>query len=128
MTANCATATLSQSPAKHPLGLRREGVSLTIPPTIMLIDDDSHFLDLLALLLGEDGYAVQGVTRDQRPADQIRARRPALVISDLRAQAGGWELLERLRRDPATRPIPVLVCTGDVMAVRRRAAALDALR
>ena len=46
--------------------------------------------------------------------DLARAERPDLILLDLHLPDGsGHELLSRLRADPATRDVPVVVVSGD---------------
>jgi CheY-like chemotaxis protein len=52
--------------------------------------------------------------------DSIRALRPALVLLDLHLPDGdGGEVLKALRRDPATRDLPVIVISSDATDLAR---------
>ena len=83
-------------------------------PRIALIDDDAAFLALMRdLLAGFEGYAVLVCREADRAAAFIQQERPDLILLDVRIGGGpkGWAILERLARDPATRSIPVIICS-----------------
>jgi CheY-like chemotaxis protein len=81
---------------------------------IALIDDDGVFLAMLHALLGEEGYEphafLDGIAADAR----IRACAPHAIVLDIPRERpdAGWALLDRVRRDPALRATPVIVCVA----------------
>ena len=81
--------------------------------TILIIDDDHFFTELVSLDLLLSGYTVQ-TARD--PAEGLRAivdSLPDLILLDLDLPyMSGFEVLEALRSDPATRGIPVIMLTA----------------
>src|SRR5919202_6885139 len=84
-------------------------------PHIAVINDDTAFLDLMQELLhNEEGYRVS-ICKEASSAYQfVKEQRPDLVILDIRVghEEGGWTILELINLDPATRPIPVIVCSA----------------
>jgi DNA-binding NtrC family response regulator len=88
-------------------------------PSILVVDDDPSFRNVLDMRLQQWGYRVR-VAQDAREAEDIvREWRPDLVLSDVvMPEASGLDLLGRLRQDDATRPIILLTAHGTVeMAV-----------
>jgi DNA-binding NtrC family response regulator len=88
-------------------------------PSILVVDDDPSFRNVLDMRLQQWGYRVR-VAQDAREAEDIvREWRPDLVLSDVvMPEASGLELLGRLRQDDATRPVILLTAHGTVeMAV-----------
>ncbi len=84
-------------------------------PIIAVINDDTAFLELMRELLEtEEGYRVQICREADRAYAFVKELRPDLVILDIRVghEEGGWQILELLTLDPATRPIPVIVCSA----------------
>lgn len=81
--------------------------------TILVIDDDHFFTELVSLHLLLAGHTVQ-VARD--PEEGLRAiidSAPDLILLDLNLPyMSGFEVLEALRSDPATREIPVIMLTA----------------
>ncbi|HEY8490805.1 MAG TPA: response regulator [Dehalococcoidia bacterium] len=99
-------------------------------PLIAVLDDDPAFLNLMNVLLTQEGYQTLAWRENQDALTLIRRERPDLLIMDLRLvePESGWVLLEKLRRDPETLELPVIVCSGDADALRRNAGVLQALR
>jgi CheY-like chemotaxis protein len=93
-------------------------------PHILAIDDDPAMRAVYAELLCEEGYRV--TTWPEPPADpaEVAALAPDLIVLDLimDAAARGAAFLALLRDHPATRALPVVVCTAD----RHRLEAMEA--
>lgn len=80
---------------------------------ILVVEDDVTFLGLLSAHITGAGHQVQTA------ADAVVALRalvenpPDLIVLDIYVPyLDGFEMLEALRADPATRDIPVIVLTG----------------
>ncbi len=97
---------------------------------IAVIDDDTVFVDLMHdLLANGEGYEVVSSSQWIQSYEFIKNSSPDLVILDLmmgREQAG-WAILQLLRQDPTTAPIPVILCSAAEPALRQRAYRLDGL-
>jgi DNA-binding response OmpR family regulator len=84
-------------------------------PTIAVINDDTAYLSLMHdLLEGEEGYEVSICKEADRAYEFVKEMHPDLVILDIRVghEESGWTILELLTIDPATRPIPVIICSA----------------
>ncbi len=80
--------------------------------TILVIDDDPDFVDLIKVLL-RDGYVIEGCTDSRDGLRRIHEIKPALLFLDLNMPApSGWELLQALREDPSFIQLPVLVVSA----------------
>ncbi len=79
---------------------------------VLAIDDNADSLRLFERYVADSRYQLIG-TRDPSQAlalaEQIRPQ--AIVLDVMLPGIDGWELLGRLRENPATRDIPVLICT-----------------
>jgi CheY-like chemotaxis protein len=77
---------------------------------ILVVEDDPRSADLLRVYLEGAGHVV-AIARDGVEGLQLaRESRPAAVILDvLLPRLDGWQLLARLKRDPETAPIPVVI-------------------
>lgn len=88
-------------------------------PKIVVIDDTPEVLDLLEILLSDEGFEV---IRCQEAADAVVTvadTAPVLVIADLRmAGVERWELVDALMTDERTAHVPVIVCSGAVGELR----------
>src|ERR671939_347934 len=95
---------------------------------LAVINDDTVFLDLMhELLQDEEGYEVL-ICREWDNAYQVvKDHRPDLVILDIRmgGEERGWTILECLTLDPATRPIPVIVCSAAIQSLQSHQPLLD---
>lgn len=91
---------------------------MTSGTMIVVVDDTAEILDLLTLVLSDEGYQVV-CCRDGRTAlDTILTEQPALVIMDLTMDGvQSWELLDALVADPRTAATPFIVCSGAVHAL-----------
>ncbi|WP_437902239.1 response regulator transcription factor [Sorangium sp. So ce327] len=86
---------------------------MTDPPQILVIDDDAELCELLAELLGQEGYAVESA-RDAisglARAQEERERPFTLVVLDVMLPGlNGFEVLTRLRQSSR---VPVLMLTA----------------
>ena len=80
---------------------------------IVIIEDDLTFLDLLRVHLASVGHEVRTAEDAALGLRAIIADPPDLILLDLTVPyLDGFEMIEALRNDPATRNTPVIVLTG----------------
>jgi signal transduction histidine kinase/CheY-like chemotaxis protein len=79
-------------------------------PQVLVIEDDPGAAELLRLYLEAAGYAV-AVTPSglEGLAWAVELRPAAIVLDILLPDTDGWDVLQRLKRDPRTLAVPVLV-------------------
>ena len=98
-------------------------------PTVLVVEDNADMVTFLGGLLGSR-YRVMTAGDGKEGLEQIRTRRPDLVITDvMMPRMTGFELIERMRADPGMSEIPVIVLTarGEVEdRVEGRATGADA--
>jgi two-component system chemotaxis response regulator CheY len=81
--------------------------------TIRAIEDDPSFRDLLKLHLESAGHAVRGAADPEEGLRAILENPPDLILLDLDLPyLSGFEVLQALRADDASRSIPVVIITG----------------
>ncbi len=82
-------------------------------PHILVVDDDTGFLELAATVLSSEGFEVR-VARTPGEAVMWAVREPpdVVLLDILLRNADGLDVLEALREEPETKDIPVLACTG----------------
>jgi DNA-binding response OmpR family regulator len=88
---------------------------------IAVINDDTHYLQLMHdLLEEEEGYTVTICKEADDAYDFVKRTRPDLVILDIRVghEESGWLILNLLTLDPATRPIPVIICSAAISSLQ----------
>lgn len=82
------------------------------PPEIVLVEDDAREAELVVSALGA-GVRVTTVADGATALAQLRARRPRLVLLDLKmGGATGFDVLAAVRTDAALRGVPVVVLTS----------------
>jgi DNA-binding response OmpR family regulator len=97
--------------------------------SLLVVDDDPHVCELLRRLLSRAGHAVTCAGSGAEGLAALRERTPDLLILDwMMPEIDGAEVLRRLRADPQTRSVRVMVYTAaDEPAVEREAMRLGAL-
>lgn len=97
-----------------------------IGPKILVVDDDEHILQLLRHQLEAEGYRVLTAQRGEDVLQLAQREQPALITLDiLLIDMDGFEVLERLKQDPTTSEIPVIIVSV-VPDAERRGLALGA--
>ena len=94
---------------------------------ILAIDDDKGILNLLRLVLEDKGHHEVTVCSDAADGlDQALSSPPDLTIVDvMMPRINGYEIVRKLRENPQTANIPILILTARRQMVDRQAA-LDA--
>ncbi len=81
--------------------------------SILVVDDRAIERRLLATLLGYRGYVVLEAADGAEALTLLQAKRPSLVITDiLMPEMDGYELVRRVRGDPALRDLPMILYTA----------------
>ena len=79
---------------------------------IMIIDDNPVIVELLQRKLGRVGYEVLGCVDSEQAVAQCSKENPDLVILDiLMPGLSGWEVMKRLKENPDTASIPIIIST-----------------
>jgi len=80
---------------------------------VLVVDDLPANTRVLEALLVREGYRVTCAENGQQALDIVSKDRPDLVLLDiLMPKVDGYEVCRRLKADPATRLIPVVLVTG----------------
>ena len=86
---------------------------------ILVIDDEPQILLMIAARLRVNGYAVVTAFSGEQGLQSARKEIPDLVFLDhVMPDMNGDEVLERLKKDPATKNIPVVMFTADAKRVK----------
>jgi two-component system, response regulator, stage 0 sporulation protein F len=89
------------------------GMELTA--RILIVDDDPHFLRVLARILSGENFLVTSAGGACDALELVRSAQFDLVISDLRMpECDGLNFLESLRRTGNTAPVIILTAYGEV--------------
>ena len=88
------------------LPLAKQGV-------ILVVDDQKPTHQMFRRFLSRTAYQIIGATNSAEALSMARQLQPALITLDVMIpKVDGWEILQALKTDTATREIPVLVCSA----------------
>jgi signal transduction histidine kinase/DNA-binding response OmpR family regulator len=94
----------------------REQVAVSTPrtterqPCILVVDDDANIRELLTQEFTEAGYAVATAADGRAAVQEVRRRRPDLVVLDvMMPEMNGFDVAAVLRNDPETADIPIVI-------------------
>lgn len=80
---------------------------------ILIVEDEESLLKLESILLTSKGYDVRGVGNGQAALDALAEEPADLVLLDIMLpEIDGFEVCRRIKSDPATRHIPVIMLTA----------------
>jgi CheY-like chemotaxis protein len=99
-------------------------------PLVLVADDDPDILLLMTLTLERDGYDVVAAKDGLGALEAAVERVPHLVLLDLMMPGlDGYEVTRRLRREPTTKHLPIVIVTAaaeESQAARALEAGADA--
>ena len=80
---------------------------------VLLVDDDDVFVSALTAIL-ESRYRVRSASNGSEALQKIREERPDLIVLDVMMDylSEGFDVARKLRTDPATKSIPLIMLTG----------------
>jgi DNA-binding response OmpR family regulator len=89
---------------------------------ILVLDDERGIRELLMAALRKAGYDARAAASGETALRMIAEKKPRILLSDLILPGGmsGYELIARLRSDPETEDIPIIVITGKDMTPEDR--------
>lgn len=81
--------------------------------SVLVVDDEEDLLELVRYNLDRDGYRVTCVGTGEDALKAARRQPPDLIVLDLMLPAvDGLEVCRRLKSDPKTRDIPIIMLTA----------------
>jgi putative two-component system response regulator len=80
---------------------------------VLLVEDDQEFAEMYRLKLEADGYEVRIAGDGEEGLAMAVDDPPDLIFLDIRMpRLGGLEMLERLRAEPTTESLPVVILSN----------------
>jgi two-component system phosphate regulon response regulator PhoB len=81
--------------------------------TILLVEDEHDIQDLLKFTLARENYIVEAVDTGEDALSILKSREVSLIVLDLMLPGiDGLEVCRRLKAEPETRDIPILMLTA----------------
>jgi DNA-binding response OmpR family regulator len=97
---------------QHAQDARRTGPTVG---RVLLVEDERDVSELIRYTFEKDGYEVVVTPTGGEALRTVRDMRPDIVLLDIMVpQLNGWEICRRIKQDPDTRDIPVIMVTGRV--------------
>ncbi len=92
---------------------------MVVPPTILVIDDDSDIRDDLQMILEDQGYRVITAADGQAGLQRAMRERPEAIICDMMMpKMSGFIVLERVKQHEKA-PTPFIMLTGNASDQQR---------
>ena len=87
---------------------------------VLVVDDSTTVVTLLGRMLRQNGYVVLEAFDAEKGIELALAERPDLVFLDIVLPGmSGFAALRQLRRQPATRDIPIIMMSGNEQATEQ---------
>jgi CheY-like chemotaxis protein len=87
--------------------------SASARPCVLIVDDDPALATVLELMLAQAGYQGEVIAGGRQALARLAGTLPAAVLLDLALpDLDGLTVLRRLRAEPRTRELPVIVLTA----------------
>jgi DNA-binding response OmpR family regulator len=81
--------------------------------TVLIIEDEKLIIVSTQMVLEAAGFRVESAMNGEDGIARARDAKPDLILLDIMMPGiDGWETLTRLKRDPATSGIPVIIFTA----------------
>lgn len=80
---------------------------------ILIVEDEANIVKLISIRLERLGHVISSAGNGVAALDAARELRPDLILLDVMIPLlNGFQVLEQLKADAATAPIPVLMLTA----------------
>lgn len=80
---------------------------------ILVVDDEKNIVSTLRMFLESDNYKVVEAYTGDGAIKKARSEAPDLILLDIMLRdMTGYEVCNRIRKDPLTKSIPIIMLTG----------------
>ena len=98
------------------MGGDKLGFTLVLPSvervSVLVIEDNIDTLQMWARYVENSHFSLIPLSEPEGALGAALEQRPGLIVLDVMMPGmDGWELLTKLRHNPATKDIPIIVCT-----------------
>ncbi|ODT33862.1 response regulator transcription factor [Zeimonas arvi] len=94
-----------------------------MPHRVLIAEDEPNIVESLSFVLAREGFEVEAALDGEAAIDRLRRQLPDLLILDVMLpRLNGFEVLKRVKADPALRALPVIVLTAKGQVQDRRMA------
>jgi twitching motility two-component system response regulator PilH len=79
---------------------------------VLVVEDSPPQREMITALLKDSGLSVTSASDGVEALEQIQGSRPDIVVLDIvMPRMNGYELCRRLKSDPSTQEVPVVMCS-----------------
>ena len=83
------------------------------PPKILIVEDKQDNIDLISYFLKPQNYEIQVAMDGETAIEMVTKSPPDIILLDIMLpKMNGFEVCERVKKDPRTRFIPVIMITA----------------
>jgi len=84
------------------------------PATILVVDDDPDFVEIMRTILEAHDYSVVTAANGEQALAQVKAQHPDLMLLDIMMSTvlDGLDVSEKLAQDPSARYMPVIMVSS----------------
>ena len=94
------------------------------PPLVLIVDDNVDAREMYAMYLEHAGFRADEADDGEAAIAIAQRNRPAVILMDATMpRMDGWEAARRLKADPKTRSIPLIMLTAHAFDEHRQRAA-----
>ncbi|MCP2732372.1 response regulator [Limnofasciculus baicalensis] len=88
--------------------------------TILIVEDTLSELELMSHYLRESGYNVINALGAKEALNKVMESKPDVIVTDVVMPGmSGFELCRRLKTNPATEKIPIVICSSKNQEIDR---------
>jgi DNA-binding response OmpR family regulator len=90
------------------------------PIPVLCIEDEQEMIDLVDMILTREGFQVVGAAGGMQGLQILSDMNPLpkLVLLDLMMpDLDGWEVYQRMKAEPTTKDIPVIIITARAQSI-----------
>jgi two-component system response regulator VicR len=87
---------------------------------ILCIEDHPEMIELVKLILGRQGYEVEGAVGGKEGLESMAQNPPDLILLDLMMpDVDGWDVYRQIKAAEALKDLPVIVITAKAQGIDR---------
>jgi CheY-like chemotaxis protein len=80
---------------------------------VLVVDDERDIAELARFKLTHEGFEVATANSGEAALEEVARTRPDVIVLDVMMPGmTGWEVASRLKADPETRDIPIIMLTA----------------
>jgi CheY-like chemotaxis protein len=80
---------------------------------VLVVDDEPFFVEVLTTRLQAEGFQVSSAKNGEEAVAKAKSEKPLVIVMDvMMPMTSGFEAMQKIRQDPATKNIPAIIFSG----------------